>query len=284
MRPLAEQTVLVTGSTAGLGLETARRLFEAGAEVLVHGRNDERVEHALAEVGGDGTGERLRGFVADLSSLEETRRLARRVAGAVDRLDLLVNNAGLAPADGLRHLSREGHELTLAVNHLAHFLLTLELLDLLRASAPARIVNVASAAQAPIDFDDVMLERGYDDYRAYAQSKLAQVEFTLELQERLRAAGEHRVEVAALHPATLMDTRMVRDSFGPPLTSVSAGVEAVLHVATEAEEVGGRYFDGMRESAAHPQAYEGAARQRLWDLSEQLTATSSGASLGGRNL
>ncbi len=274
MGPIEGKSVLITGSTSGLGHETAKRLIAGGATVLLHGRNRERVDRALAELGGDGRGAGPRGFAADLSSLDETRRLAREVAGATDRLDLLVNNAGIAGADGKRRLSDDGHELTFAVNHLAHFLLTLELLDLLRDSSPARVVNVSSLAQAAIDFDDVMLERNYDDYRAYSQSKLAQIEFTIELHQRLLASGESGVEITALHPATLMDTRMVRESFGRAMTPVAEGVEAVLHLAAEAEEVGGRYFDGTRESSAHQQAYDPDARARLWEVSERLTGAS----------
>ena len=274
MGPIEGKSVLITGSTSGLGYETARALIAGGATVLVHGRNRERVDRTLSELGGDGSSTGPRGFAADLSSLDETRRLAREVKGTVDHLDLLINNAGIAGADGKRRQSNDGHELTFAVNHLAHFLLTLELLDLLRESAPARVVNVSSLAQATIDFDDVMLERRYDDHRAYSQSKLAQIEFTIELHQRLLASGEEGVAITALHPATLMDTRMVRESFGGARTSVAEGVEAVLHLATRAEDVGGRYFDGTRESSAHQQAYDPDARTRLWEVSERLTGAS----------
>ena len=274
MGPIEGKSVLITGSTSGLGYETARALIAGGASVLVHGRNRERVDRTLTELGGNGRGASPRGFAADLSSLGETRRLAREVTGTVDRLDLLVNNAGIAGADGKRRQSSDGHELTFAVNHLAHFLLTLELLDLLRESAPARVVNVSSLAQTAIDFDDLMLERRYDDHRAYSQSKLAQVEFTIELHQRLLASGEEGVAITALHPATLMDTRMVREAFGGARTSVAEGVGAVLHLAARAEDVGGRYFDGIRESSAHQQAYDPDARARLWEVSERLTGAS----------
>jgi NAD(P)-dependent dehydrogenase (short-subunit alcohol dehydrogenase family) len=148
---------------------------------------------------------------------------------------------------------------------------------LLRRSAPARIVNVASAGQSPIDFDDVMLERGYEGMRAYGQSKLAQVMFTFELAERLDPA---EVTVNALHPASLMNTKMVLESFGSAWTTVEEGAEATLRLATspDVDGVTGRYFDGLREGRVSSQAYDPEARRRLWELSEELvgiTALSS---------
>lgn len=155
---------------------------------------------------------------------------------------------------------------------LAHFLLTTRLLDLLRASASARIVNVSSAGQSAIDFDDLAFTRGYEPFEAYARSKLAQIMFTFALAERLRAEGEHGVTVTALHPATLMDTKMVRSSFGTPLTSVRDGAEPTVRLvlSPDVEDVSGEYFDGLRRARPHRQALDGAARERLWQLSEQL--------------
>ena len=142
-------------------------------------------------------------------------------------------------------------------------MLTLELLPIVRR----RVVNVASAAQSPIDFDDPMLERWWDGFRAYAQSKLAQVMFTFELAERLGPRGP---AVNALHPASLMDTKMVRDMFGRARTSVDEGALATLRLIVDAEGVTGRYFEGTREAGAHRKAYDRKARRRLWELSERL--------------
>jgi NAD(P)-dependent dehydrogenase (short-subunit alcohol dehydrogenase family) len=271
MRPLDLQTILITGSTDGLGLAVAKRLAGQCATLVVHGRHPQRIERALTAIGGTAHRDRLHGVLADLGSLEEVRRLARDVEREFDRLDVLVNNAGIAGGDE-RRLSADGYELTFAVNYLSHFLLTLELLPMLRRSTPSRIVNVASIGQSPIDFDDVMLERDYDGFRAYRQSKVAQVMFTFELAARLEAEGEAGATVNALHPATLMDTKMVRETFGRPASTVEEGVEATLRLITapDLERVTGRYFDGVEEATANDQAYDAQARRRLWELSESL--------------
>jgi NAD(P)-dependent dehydrogenase (short-subunit alcohol dehydrogenase family) len=256
VRPLPEQRILVTGSTDGLGRRVAAELAARGASVLVHGRDPARVDPAVRETGA------ATGLVADLASLEEVRSLA----DAAGELDALVNNAGvIEPA---RRRSADGHELTLAVNYLSHFLLTMLLLPCMRE--PGRIVNVASIGQAPLDFDDPMLERGYDGYTAYAKSKLAQVMFTFELAERLQ---DRDITVNALHPATLMDTKMVRERLGRAQSSVEEGVDAVVRLVADPEldGVSGRFFDGLRESAAHRQAHDPDARRRLWEESERLT-------------
>jgi len=267
MSSFAGKTVLVTGSTDGLGLATARRLASMGASVLVHGRHPQKLERVLVGLpSGEGKGAHC--YLADLSSLDETRRLARDVAAEHERLDVLVNNAGIVAQE--RRLSRDGHELTFAVNYLSHFLLTLALLPVLQAAA-GRVVNVASIGQQAIDFDDVMLERDYSPMRAYSQSKLAQILFTFELAERL--GPEAAVTANALHPATLMGTNMVRGFGGRVLSTVAEGMEATvrLAVAEELNGVTGRYFDGQAEAAADPQAYDADARLRLWELSERLT-------------
>jgi NAD(P)-dependent dehydrogenase (short-subunit alcohol dehydrogenase family) len=256
VRPLDEQRILVTGSTDGLGRRVAAELAGRGAHVIVHGRDPAKVEEAVRETGAAG------GLVADLADLAQVRRLA----GEAGEIDTLVNNAGVIESE--RRESADGYELTLAVNHLSHFLLTELLLPRMRE--PARIVNVSSIGQIPLDWDDLMFERGYEAYTAYAKSKLAQVLFTVELAERL--AGRD-ITVNALHPATMMDTKMVLANLGRPRSSVEQGVEAVLRLVADPDldGVSGRFFDGTRESAAHGQAYDAAERRRLWDESERLT-------------
>jgi NAD(P)-dependent dehydrogenase (short-subunit alcohol dehydrogenase family) len=235
--------------------------------VLLYGRSTERLEATSEEVRGQTGSEKLRCYPADLSSLGEVRGLAEQVFSQHERLDVLVNNAGIISRE--RKESEDGHELTFAVNYLSHFLLTSLLLPLLRDSAPSRIVNVASAGQSPVDFSNLMLERGYDAMRAYTQSKLAQILFTLELAGHLQDSG---VTVNALHPASLMDTKMVHSTFGYTMSTVEEGAEAVVHlvVSPEAEGVTGRYFDGKREARANRQAYDTKARRRLWVMSEKL--------------
>jgi NAD(P)-dependent dehydrogenase (short-subunit alcohol dehydrogenase family) len=265
------QTILITGSTDGVGRHVALELATVGATVLIHGRNRERAESLLGEI-------RKRGnnaaafYKADLSSLTEVRGLAARIRKEHERLDALINNAGIGSRSGgaQRRTSAEGYELRFAVNYLAGFLLTRLLLPLIVASAPARIVNVTSAGQHPIDFDDVMLTRGYDGGRAYAQSKLAQIMFTVDLAHELEGSG---VTVNCLHPATYMDTTMVREAGASPMSTVDEGAAAILNLVRSPALEGrsGLYFDRQRESRANPQAYDAAARDRLRHLSLELT-------------
>jgi NAD(P)-dependent dehydrogenase (short-subunit alcohol dehydrogenase family) len=272
MHPLREQTILVTGATDGLGRALAGELASRGATVLLHGRDDGRGEQAMSEIAGEAGSDSLRWYRADLASLDEVRGLADRVRAQEARLDGLVCNAGIGvmlPGDGERMESRDGHELRFAVNYLAHFALARALLPLIRESAPARIVNVSSAGQAPIDFDDVMLERAYNGIQAYSQSKLAQVMLTIDLAEELRDSG---VDANCLHPGTFMPTKMVTEAGIEPRTPLEQGMRATLRLVAdpELESVTGRYFDGDRKSRAQPQAYDADARRRLRELSARL--------------
>jgi NAD(P)-dependent dehydrogenase (short-subunit alcohol dehydrogenase family) len=246
----------VTGSTDGHGKRVARELASRGATVIVHGRDPEKTETAAREIGS----EQVR--VADLASLADVRRLA----GEIDQLDRLVNNAGIISLE--RRESADGYELTFAVNYLSHFLLTLLVLPRLRE--PARIVNVSSLGQERIDFDDLMFERDYNFYSAYARSKLAQVLFTFELAERL---SDRDITVNALHPATFMDTKMVTGGGGNPQSSVEEGAEATLRLVVDPALDGatGLFFDGRQEAGTHRQARDAGARRRLWEESERLT-------------
>jgi NAD(P)-dependent dehydrogenase (short-subunit alcohol dehydrogenase family) len=265
-----ERTVLITGATDGVGREVARRLGEAGLHVLAHGRDRERGEAIVREIGAaGGRGEFLR---ADLASLAEVRRLAEAVRARSDRLDILINNAGIGTGGSgdVRRESADGHELRFAVNYLAGFLLTELLLPLIKRSAPARIVNVSSAGQQAIDFADLMLTRGYSGTRAYCQSKLAQIMFTIDLAEELRGAN---VTVNALHPASYMNTTMVRQAGVTPWSRVEDGAEAILNLALSPALEGrsGLYFNQLREARAEAQAYDAAARMRLREISLELT-------------
>jgi NAD(P)-dependent dehydrogenase (short-subunit alcohol dehydrogenase family) len=273
VKPLSEQTILVTGATDGLGRGVATALAADGATLLVHGRSPERLDAVIEGIAAETGNTNLRRYRADLASLDEVRRLADEVMAGESRLDALVNNAGIGttlPGDGERMVSADGHELRFAVNYLSGFLLTHRLAELVAASAPARIVNVSSAGQGPIDFDDVMLEHGYSGTRAYVQSKLAQVMFTIDLAEELRDRG---VTVNCLHPATYMPTKMVLHARGEGVSPLEDGVRATVRLVAspELDGVTGRYFNGEVESDPHPQANDRAARAQLRRLSNDLT-------------
>jgi NAD(P)-dependent dehydrogenase (short-subunit alcohol dehydrogenase family) len=265
---LAGATALVTGSTDGLGREVARQLGALGATVIVHGRNVERGEQVVRLVNEAGQGEAVF-YRADFGSLDAVRDFADHVLERHDRLDLLINNAA-AVSGRERRTSADGHELAFAVNYLSHFLLTHRLLPLLDAGAPARIVNVSSMGQAPIDFDDVMMERSYDSGDAYRRSKLAQIMFTIDFASQL---DPERVTVTSVHPARSMNTARVIGGGFEPLSTVEEGAEAVMQLAVspEAARHSGVYFNQLREAPANAQAYDDEARAKLWALSMELT-------------
>lgn len=276
MKAIRDQSVLVTGATDGIGRGAATELARLGARVLLHGRDTQRLAATQDAIGAETGNERLETYVADFASLADVRRLAEEVASRHDRLDVLLNNAGIGRGPRgrqRREESADGYELRFQVNYLAPFLLQQLLLPQLRRAAPARIVNVASVGQAPIDFDDVMLERGYDSMRAYCQSKLALVMASFELAGRL---DPREVTVNALHPGTLLATKMVREGFGSPQGPVEVGIEAEVFLATaaELEGVSGEYFDRTRRARADAQAYDAQARRKLWELSERWVGIS----------
>jgi NAD(P)-dependent dehydrogenase (short-subunit alcohol dehydrogenase family) len=283
------EVILVTGSTDGLGRALASELAARDSRVLLHGRDREKGEAALREIHEASAGVRPHGsdpnsrdsethalHIADFSSLAAVRGLADRVLAEYERLGVLVNNVGIGTAwrgRSRREVSEDGHELRFAVNYLAPFLLTRLLEPLLVRSAPSRIVNVASAGQAAIDFDDVMLERDYSGVQAYCQSKLADVMLTFDLADELRNRG---VTANCLHPGTYMPTKMVLETGVSPIDSLESGVEATLRLVAnpELDGVTGKYYDRLREARAHPQAYDLEARRRLFELSAELVGLS----------
>jgi NAD(P)-dependent dehydrogenase (short-subunit alcohol dehydrogenase family) len=268
---LEGRRALITGASSGIGEATALAMVAEGASVALGARRKERLDEIASRIEADGgTAVSIEADVADEAS---ARSLVETAHAEMGGLDCLVNNAGIGtnlPGEGERIESRDGHELRFQVNYLSGFLLTRLLERLLVDSAPARVVNVSSAGQMPIDFDDVMLERGYSGVRAYCQSKLAQVMFTFDLAARLESSG---VIVNCLHPATYMPTKMVFASRGSAVSSLAEGVEATLRLVADPalDGVSGRYFDGTEESAAEGQAYDEDARRRLRELSERLT-------------
>jgi NAD(P)-dependent dehydrogenase (short-subunit alcohol dehydrogenase family) len=262
------RVILVTGSTDGLGREVALRLAASGAHVIVHGRNQARGAAVVDEITRAGKGSAAF-FAADFASLANVRAFADTIRRHYPRLDVLVNNAGVWLRQGPRQTSVDGYEMTFAVNYLAGYLLTRELLPRLVASAPSRIVNVASQTQSPLDFTDVMQEQSYSGQRAYSQSKLAQVMHTIDLARELSGTG---VTVVALHPATLMDTHLVEAAGVRPRSTVDEGATAVMHAITDTTLVSGTFLIGTQAGRANAQAYDDSARAQLKAISDRLIA------------
>jgi NAD(P)-dependent dehydrogenase (short-subunit alcohol dehydrogenase family) len=265
------KTVLITGATNGLGRAVAARLSQPGVTLLLHGRDRKRGAEVVADA--ERAGARAAFYRADFAALREVRALGEQVASEHPGLHLLINNAGIgfgAPGSR-RETSADGHELRFAVNYLAPVLLTQCLLPMLVAAAPSRIVNVASVGQQAIDFDDVMLARGYSGVRAYRQAKLALIMWTLDLAEVLRPTG---VTVNAVHPATFMDTHMVHEAGVTPTSTVEEGARAVLNLAVgdAGAKMTGGYFDGLSPARPKVQAYDEGARERLRRLTQDLIA------------
>jgi NAD(P)-dependent dehydrogenase (short-subunit alcohol dehydrogenase family) len=272
------KVVLITGGTSGIGKATATALAAMGADVVVTGRNRERGEVALAEIRRQSGSEKVTLLLADLAVQAEVRGLAQSFLERRDRLDVLVNNAGLIQSR--RTETPDGIELTLAVNHLAPFLLTNLLLDLLEKSAPSRIITVSSEARrgAEIDFDDLNSERRYRAFRVYGMTKKANILFTYELAQRLRGTG---VVANCVHPGGV-NTRfgdnnrslgtLIFRALKPFMRTPERGAETIVYLASspEAAQMSGRYLtDGEEVSPAQPR--EEVAQKRLWEVSEHLT-------------
>jgi NAD(P)-dependent dehydrogenase (short-subunit alcohol dehydrogenase family) len=269
---------LVTGATSGIGLVTARELARSGAHVVLAGRNPTRCADAVRHVQEQTGSRNVESLIADLSSRQQVRDLARQFRERHSRLDVLVNNAG-----GISFTRREtvdGLEMTFAVNHLAYFLLTLSLLDLLRASAPARIVNVASAAhrRAVLDFDDLMGKRHYGGWQAYCRSKLANLLFNSELARRLAGTG---VTANALHPGWVATNfgagggwpgRLLLFVAGCFALSSEQGARTVVYLASSPEVTGvtGGYFVRERPRLPSLAARDENAARQLWQVSLEL--------------
>lgn len=260
------RVILITGSTDGLGREVARRAAATGAHVIVHGRNRERGLAVVEEIKRDGKGSAAF-YTADLAKLANVRAFADTILKQYSRIDVLVNNAGVWLREGPRQTSADGYEMTFAVNYLAGYLLTKLLLPRMLASAPSRIINVASQTQSPLDFTDVMQERSYVGQLAYSQSKLAQVMHTFDLARELEGK---RVTVVALHPATLMDTHLVEAAGMQPRSTVDEGATALMHLITAANITHGAFYRGLMAGRANAQAYDENSRAQLKAASEKL--------------
>jgi retinol dehydrogenase 14 len=272
-------TVLITGGTSGIGNATAVAMAAMGANVAIVGRNQERGEAAVEEIKAQSHNESVELMLADLSVQAEVRRLAEEFLERYDRLDVLVNNAGLVQSK--RTETPDGIETTLAINHLAPFLLTNLLLGCLEQSAPSRVITVSSEAQrwGTMDFEDMQSRRKYRGFPVYGMTKLANIMFTYELAERLDGTG---VMANCLHPGSVgtnfgQNNRgamaLFFRTFKPFMRSPEQGADTLIWLASspEVDGVSGKYFSDRKEIEAKKVAYDPAARRRLWEISEDLT-------------
>ena len=279
------KVVLITGGTSGIGKAAAKALAGMGAEVVVTGRNRQKGEGALQEIRSESGNNRVSLLLADLAAQAEVRRLAKEFRASHARLDVLVNNAGLYKTR--RTETPDGIEMTLAVNYLAPFLLTNLLLDLLKKSAPSRVINVSSEAErwGKIDLDDLQSERRYRGFPVYGKSKLANIMFTYELAERLRGTG---VTANCMHPGSV-NTNMGKNergvgmllfrAFKPFMRSPKKGADTLVYLAASPDVQGrtGEYFIDREVAIPSKQAYDGTLREQLWEASEELTNLKSAA-------
>jgi NAD(P)-dependent dehydrogenase (short-subunit alcohol dehydrogenase family) len=280
-REAADKTVLVTGATSGIGLEAAVIFARAGMRTIIVGRNPAKTETALAEIQCRSESAAVETMLCDFSSQTSIRRLATELRSRRSRLDVLINNAGSVFEK--RTLSEDGIEATFAVNHLGYFLLTNLLLDRLKESAPARIVNVASSAHygGTLDFEDLGFEQGYQIMKAYSRSKLANVLFTRELARRLEGAG---VTANAVHPGTVAThiwdgaPRWTQPFFAVAkrffMISPTEGAECIAYLAISPDAAGknGLYFEKNQPKAPSKLAHDDALARRLWKESARLTS------------
>jgi retinol dehydrogenase-14 len=279
------KTALITGGTSGIGKATAVALAAMGANVVVVGRNPERGGAAVEEIKAQSHSESVELMLADLSVQSEVRELAEESLERHDRLDVLANNAGLVQSK--RTETPDGIETTLATNHLAPFLLTNLLLELLEQSAPSRVITVTSEAQrwGTMDFEDLQSRRNYRGFPVYGMTKLANIMFTFELAERLEGTG---VTANCLHPGSVgtnfgQNNRGVMAlffrTFKPFMRSPEQGADTLIWLASspEVEGVNGKYFSDRKEIEAKKVAYDPAARRRLWEICEDLTGLKAAA-------
>ncbi|MFQ5846092.1 MAG: SDR family oxidoreductase [Candidatus Methylomirabilales bacterium] len=276
-KTMAGKTCMVTGANAGIGKATALGLAQMGATVVMVCRSRERGEAALAEITRESGNDAVSLLLADLSSLAAIRHLAEAFKAKYPTLHVLINNAGIIPRK--RTVTVDGLETQFAVNHLAYFLLTNLLLDRLKASAPARIVNVSSQVHngASIDFGDLQSEQSYRPTRVYAWTKLANVLFTYELARKLEGTG---LTANCLHPGSVA-TNLLADYLPGPLgfitkivgVSPEKGARTSLYLATSAEVEGvtGKYFVNQQEAQSSNLSYDKSLASRLWQVSAELT-------------
>lgn len=271
---MSKQTIVITGATDGIGKCTATDLAKQyqDSTIIVHGRNNSKVNAVIQEIKQASGNPYIEGYTADLSSMEEVRGLAANILSKHDAIHILINNAGAGFA--ARRYGKDGTETRFAVNYLAPFLLTNLLLPAIKNAAPSRIINIASAGQSNINLNDIMLEKNFDGVTAYTQSKLALIMFTIDIAEELK---KDNITVNSLHPGTYLDTNMVREAGIRPHGPVQSGADAEVYLATSPElnSITGKYFNVKKEAKALPQSYDATARKQLRDLTLKLCGLSS---------
>ncbi|HLA60579.1 MAG TPA: SDR family NAD(P)-dependent oxidoreductase [Puia sp.] len=262
------KTILITGATEGIGKLAATDLASQfrDARILIHGRNKEKLETASEQIKEKTGNGNIQTYLADFSSLDEVRKMSTKMLTEHNSLDILINNAGAGFA--APRLGKDGTETRFTVNYLAPFLLTHLLLPALQKPVSSRIVNVASAGQSPIHFDDIMMDKNFDGVTAYTRSKLAIIMFTFDLAESLKT-----VTANCLHPGTYLDTGMVREAGIHPLGTAQSGADALVYLATSTalQDISGKYFNVKTEARANAQAYDVNARRKLEKIGLQLT-------------
>lgn len=265
---MKDKIVLITGSTDGIGKQTAHDIANYGATVLVHGRDSSRVESTVEQIKKETKNINIKAFVADFASLDEVRKLAAEIREKQPGINILINNAGIFMRK--RQITTDNFETTFQVNHLAPFLLTNLILDLLKNNSPARIINVSSDTHrsSNMDFGNLQGERHYNGYEAYSLSKLANVLFTIELAEKLNGTG---VTVNALHPGGI-GTKLLHEGWGGGGASVKIGAETPVYLAVseDVKNISGKYFVNSRSTKASSIAYDKKLRKEFWELSEKL--------------
>jgi retinol dehydrogenase 14 len=268
MAEMKNKVVLVTGSTDGIGKQTAIELALMNTAVIVHGRNKERVDSTVQEIQDITRSENISGFVSDLSSLKNVRESVTELKLKLEKLDVLINNAGVYMNS--RKLSEDGYEMTFAVNHLAHFLLTNELLPLIRRNKNSRIVNVSSMTHTSgiLDFNNLNFEKNFSPYGAYCLSKLANVLFSNELAIILAGTG---ITSNSLHPGVI-GTKLLRAGFKIQGDSVKKGAETSVHLASspDVNNISGKYYVNKKIASYHPIADDRTILKKFWEISEKM--------------
>jgi retinol dehydrogenase 14 len=269
MDSIKNKIILITGSTDGIGKQTAFDLADMGAKVIIHGRDETKAKFVAYEIKESTGNPSVDYFIADFSSLQEVKNLAVQLHSKYDKLDVLINNAGVYM--NKREFSKDGFEMTFAVNHLAHFLLTHLLMDMIEKSENGRILNVASMAHAhEIDFDNLQGEKFFDGYTAYSYSKLCNILFTYQLARQLENKG---LTVTCLHPGVIR-TKLLRTGWGMGGGSLASGSKTSVFLASspEMEKATGKYFANKQEVASARISYDQVMQDKLWQLSERMVA------------